>query len=142
MKRMWTMIGICSAALVLLALGILPGTRPSRGSRYSRRVEKDFFSLDMKPLNCTMEEVFSLNRGDAVDVSIVRVSGEMMISIGVKDRKAVYEGRNPELSSFRVTIPEDGDYLLSVSGNQAEGSISFQNRPNRKSIISPRFYML
>ena len=127
MKRKWAIGGLCSAALVLILLiGIVPGIWPSNGSRYSRRVEEDFFSLSMDRLNCTMEEPFSLHRGDTVDVRVVRISGELTISIGEKEREPVYEGRNPELRSFRVTIPEDGDYCLSVSGKQAEGSISFQ----------------
>lgn len=109
-----------------LALGILPRIWPSNDSRYSRKVEEDFFSLGMERLNCTIEEPFSLKEGDSIDVTVVRVSGELSISIGEKDREPIYEGKNPELSSFRVSIPEDGDYLLSVSGKQAEGSISFQ----------------
>ena len=89
-------------------------------------MEEDFFSPDMERLNCTIEEPCSLKEGDSVDVSIVRVSGELTISIGKKGFEPIYEGRNPELSSFRVTISENGDYYLSVSGKQAEGSISFQ----------------
>ena len=127
MNRKWTIVGLCAAALVMFpALGFLPRILPSNGSRYSRKVEEDFFSLDMERLNCTIEEPFSLKEGDSVDVSIVRVSGELTISIGKKGFEPIYEGKNPELSSFRVSIPEDGDYLLSVSGKQAEGRISFQ----------------
>ena len=134
MKRKWTLIGLCSAALLLvLALGILSGIWPSNGSRYSRRVEEDAFSLDMERLNCTIVEPFPLNKGDTIDVSIVRVSGELMISIGEEGTAPIYEGKAQELNYFRVTIPESGDYLLSVSGKQAEGSICFQiNRTEGK----------
>ena len=127
MNRKRTIVGLCAAALVmLLALGFLPRILPSNGSRYSRKVEDDFFSPDMERLNRTIEKPFSLKEGDSVDVGIVRVSGELTISIGKKGFEPIYEGRNPELSSFRVTISEDGDYYLSVSGKHAEGSISFQ----------------
>lgn len=127
MKRKGTIIGICSAALVLfLALGILPRLWLSNDSRYSRKVEEDLFSLGMERLNCTIEEPFSLKEGDSIGVSVVRVSGQLTISIGRQGQEPIYEGKNPELSSFRVSIPEDGDYLLSVSGKQAEGRISFQ----------------
>ena len=127
MNRKWTIVGLCAAALVMFpALGFLPRTLPSNGSRYSRKVEDDFFSPDMERLNRTIEKPFSLKEGDSVDVGIVRVSGELTISIGKKGFEPIYEGRNPELSSFRVTISENGDYYLSVSGKQAEGSISFQ----------------
>ncbi len=105
---------------------ILPKILPSEGSRYSRKVEDDFFSLGMVRLNETMQEPFSLRKGDTVDASVVHISGELFISIGQKKREPIYEGRNPELGSFRVTVPEDGEYLISVSGKQAEGSVSFQ----------------
>ena len=127
MKKKWAIIGICSAALILfLALGILPKISPSSGSRYSRKVEENFFSLEMERLNCTVEEPFSLNKGDVIDVSIAHVSGELALFIGERDREPIYEGNNPKLNYFRVTIPKEGEYLLSVSGKQAKGSISFQ----------------
>ena len=122
-------IWICSAMLVLvflLALMILPKIRPSSESRYSRKVEEDLFSLGMEQLNCTIAESFSLGEGDTIDVSIVHVSGELLLSIGQENREPVYTGRNPELGSFQVTISEGGDYLISVSGKHAEGSVSFQ----------------
>ena len=122
-------IWIRSAVLVLaflLALMILPNIRPSAESKYSRRVEEDLFSLGMEQLNCTIAESFSLGEGDTIDVSIVHISGELLLSIGQENREPVYSGRNPELGSFQVTIPEDGDYLISVSGKHAEGGISFQ----------------
>ena len=99
---------------------------------YNRQVDfrqefiENFFSLDMERLNCTIREPFSLKKGDTIDVNMVQISGELSISIGQENQEPIYEGRNPELSSFRVTIPEDGNYSLSVSGKQAERSISFQ----------------
>ena len=80
----------------------------------------------MEQLNCTIKEPFSLKKGDTIDVNVVQISGELSVSIGKENEKPIYEGRNPELNSFRVTIPEGGDYFLSVSGKQAEGSLSFQ----------------
>ena len=127
MRRKCTIVGICTAALVLfLALGILPGVWSLRGSRYSRRVEEDSFSLGMERLNCTLAEAFPLHQGDAIDVCVVRASGELTISIGERDRAPVYAGRNPEPGAFWVTIPRDGDYVLSVSGKRAEGSVSLR----------------
>ena len=89
-------------------------------------MEENFFSLEMEQLNWTVEEPFFLNKGDVIDVSIAHVSGELALFIGERDREPIYEGNNPKLNYFRVTIPKDGEYLLSVSGKQAKGSISFQ----------------
>ena len=127
MKR--RVIWICLIVLVLavfFVLVILPGFRQSNGSTYDRRVEDNLFSLEMKPLNAMLEETYSLHEGDTIDVSADLISGELSISIGQENREPVYEGKNSELGSFQVTIPEDGDYTISVSGEQAEGSISLQ----------------
>lgn len=125
MKR--RIIGFCAAALALfLALGVLPGLRPSGGSCYSRSVEENLFSLRMARLNCAISEPFSLRAGDAIDVRVDQVCGELALSIGREGREPIYEGRNPELSAFRVTVPDAGEYLLCVSGRRAKGSITFQ----------------
>lgn len=126
MKRNRIIIGLCVTALaVFLTLMVLPGALPSGGSRYSRQVEEDLFSLDTGRLNGTISEPFSLEEGDTIDVRIARISGDFSITIGRENRAPIYEGRNPELGFFRVTVPEDGEYCLSVSGKRAVGSISF-----------------
>ena len=117
---------LCTVLVVLLTAMLLPWLLPTQESRYTRRVEEDFFSLGMEPLNCTIAEPFTLQKGDTIDVNVDRVSGELEITIGQEDRQPIYEGRNPQLGSFRVTVPEDGGYLLSVTGKQAQGNISFQ----------------
>ena len=117
---------LCAILVVLLTAMLLPWLLPTQESRYNRRVEEDFFSLGMEPLNCTIAELFRLHQGDTIDVSVDRASGDLAITIGQEDRQPIYEGRNPQLGSFRVTVPEDGGYLLSVTGKQAQGNISFQ----------------
>lgn len=117
-KPVW----VCFTTLIcLLALLLLP-----RESHCTRRGGDDFFSLEMGPLNSTMAESFSMDQGDAVDARVSLTSGELFISIGQNGQKPIYEGRNPELGSFRVNIPEAGNYLLTISGKRAKGSVSFQ----------------
>ena len=41
----------------------------------------------MKPLNDTLEETYFLHEGDAIDVSVVLVSGELRISIGQENQE-------------------------------------------------------
>ena len=130
MKKKGNPLWILAAVLVVfLTALLLPRLLPSQESRYTRRVEADFFSLGMERLNCTIAEPFSLHKNDTIDVGVVRVSGDLTITIGQENREPIYQGRNPQLGSFRVTVPEDGSYLLSVSGKQTQGSISFQITP-------------
>ncbi|MGN1370513.1 MAG: hypothetical protein ACI4WX_16695 [Aristaeellaceae bacterium] len=127
MKKKRIILGLFAAGLLLLLAGlILPNLWNHDGSTYDRRAEKDFFSLEMKPLNSTLSEPYALHAGDTIQVEIDLRAGELSIFIGQEGKAPVYEGRNPDLTSFRVTIPEDGTYSLSVSGKQAKGSISFR----------------
>lgn len=123
---------LCGVLLILgLALLIPTAIRSSGGSRYSRRVEADFFSLDMERLNCAVSEPFPLHKGDTVEIRVARVSGRISVSVGMENREPVYEGSNPP-DSFRITVPEDGTYFLTVSGKQAEGRVSFRINPGRE----------
>lgn len=84
------------------------------------------FSLGMESTNDTRKETFYLRQGDAIAVSVVYISGELEIAITDSSGNAIYEGNNPELDSFQVNIPKSDEYTISVTGKQAEGSISFQ----------------
>ena len=98
---------------------------------------ENLYSLELELLNDTLAETFPLLEGDAVEVSLTRLSGELTISIGQENREPVYEGRNPPLGSFRVTIPEDGDYIFSVGGKNAAGSVSFQINRSKPDEVTP-----
>ena len=117
---------LCGVLVVLLTAMLLPRLLPSQESRFSRRVEEDFFRVEMKGLNGTLAEAYSLYAGDTIDVQLVHTAGDITVTIGLEGQRAIYEGRNPQVSCFRVNITEDGSYLLSVTGSQARGSVSFQ----------------
>lgn len=120
---------LCSAAAAALFLFVLvwmPRCFPFRKSECTRTVEETGFSLGFSPLNGSQSETFSLMEGDRIEVSLVRMSGRLSVSIGQAEKTPVYQGNDMELSSFQVSIPEDGDYLLTVTGKRAEGSVSFR----------------
>lgn len=126
MKR-WALLGIGVVLLTLVWL-LLPRLRLPDAPGYTCRMEKDVFSLDMTAMNATEQSVFTLQGGDAIEVSVVHRSGELLMAITDSAGNAVYEGRNPELNGFQVNIRESGAYTVSVTGKQAEGSVSFRKR--------------
>ena len=127
MRRKWNIVLICIAAVLLIsALIVLPNAISRDGSVYSRRVEEALFLLEMESLNCTVEETFYLQKGDTIDVSAADISGELSCYIGRENNTSIYEGRSPMPGAFRVTVPEDGDYIISVTGRNAKGNISFR----------------
>lgn len=127
MKRKWQ-LAACAAAVVLVLLGVVAlcgGLGPGRSEVTVKR-EDGLFSLGMTMMNEAQSATFALSAGDAIDVSLVRMGGEVSIRIARDGDAPVYEGRNPELGSFRVSIPSDGDYVITVTGQRAEGSVSFR----------------
>ena len=136
---------IAGGAIALLVLAVLFLPRLFGGSTFSRQAEADFFAIEMKPLSSALEESYRLRRGDAIEVSLARTDGEVSITIGQKGQTPIYEGRNPALDSFLVTVPEDGDYIITVTGKAARGSITFRILRTTESarhptpIISPAF---
>ena len=38
------------------------------------------------------------------------------------NEETVYEGNNPKLGNFQVNIPKNGNYIISVTGKQADGT--------------------
>ena len=74
----------------------------------------------MESMNETRKGIYTLTKGDAIDVSVVFIAGDLDVSIMDSNGTTIYEGHNPELSNFQVNIPESGDYIISVTGKQAE----------------------
>ena len=98
---------LCAVLVVLLTAMLLPWLLPTQESRYTRRVEEDFFSLGMEPLNCTLVEPFTLQKGDTIDVSVDRVSGELEITIG--QEHPLQELRDSAKAEGRTRIYTSGE---------------------------------
>ena len=95
-------------------------------SRCIVKTEDTLFSLGMESMNETKEKTYTLAQGDVIDVSVVYIAGELNISIADQNGNVIYKGHNPEIGSFGVNITENSEYTISVTGKQAEGSISFR----------------
>jgi len=87
--------------------------------------EDDLFSLGMSYMNGEQSADFSLEAGDAIEVTVVHISGDLRMRIACGEN-VVYEGHNPEMGQFRVNILTDGEYTITVSGQRADGSVTFR----------------
>ena len=128
MKRSTRIVVICSEALLLICLLWVVALKlwPDTESRYTVKVEDDLFSIGMGSMNESRSESFRLEKGMSVAVYVVHLDGELDIYITDSSGTVVYEGHNPEIGSFLVNITEDDRYTMTVEGNRAKGSISFQ----------------
>ena len=124
MKTGWRIV-IYTLAAVLAVLGVLvlAGAMGPGESDVTR--EDDLFSLGMSYMSGEQSATFALSEGDAIEVTVVHISGDLRLHIACGE-DVIYEGHNPEMGDFRVNILKDGEYTITVTGRRADGSVSFE----------------
>ena len=124
MKTGWRIVLYALAAvLVVLGVLVLAGAMGPGESDVTR--EEDLFSLGMSYMSGERSASYDLAAGDAIDVTVVHISGDLRLCIAC-GADVIYEGHNPEMGDFRVNILKDGEYTITVTGRRADGSVSFE----------------
>ena len=126
MKKIWR-IALYALAALLVALGVLVLTGaigPGKSDVTVTR-EDELFSLGMSYMSGEQSATFALSEGDAIEVTVVHISGDLRLHIACGE-DVIYEGHNPEMGDFRVNILKDGEYTITVTGRRADGSVSFE----------------
>ena len=124
MKIGWR-IALYALAAVLAVMGVLVLTGVMEPGKTDVTREDDLFSLGMSYMSGEQSATYSLSAGDAIEVTVVHISGDLRMRIACGE-DAIYEGHNPEMGQFRVNILTDGEYTITVSGQRADGSVTFR----------------
>ena len=126
MKRGWRItLYVMAAAFALMGILVLTGVRGPGVADTKVTLEDDLFSLGMSYMSGERSATFALSAGDAIDVTVVHISGDLTLRIACGENE-IYEGRDPEMGRFRVNIPADGEYTITVGGRRADGSVTFR----------------
>ena len=112
-------------AVILLCMLMLVGLGCRNNTMYSRVVSNDRYYLKLFPLNGIMGETYTLQEGDEIHVSIQKQEGKMDISVGIPGETPLYTGNDGDTATFILSVPADGDYVISVIGQQARGELEF-----------------
>ena len=96
----------------------------------SRTGNDSQFLMEYTVLNTTDGQALSLEAGDTLDVAVVSTSGTVSVSIQKDGEPPLYAQENVPTGQFSLEIPEDGAYNITVTGEQARGSVSFVRRDN------------
>lgn len=124
MKIGWR-IALYALAAVLAVMGVLVLTGVMEPGKTDVTREDDLFSLGMSYMSGEQSATYTLAAGDAIEVTVVHISGDLRLRIACGE-DAIYEGHNPEMGQFRVNIRTDGEYTITVSGQRADGSVTFR----------------
>lgn len=126
MKTGWR-IALYALAVVFVVMGVLvlAGVRGPGKTDVTVTREDDMYSLGMSYMSGEQSAAFALSAGDAIEVTVVQISGDLRLRIACGEN-VVYEGHNPEMGQFRVNILTNGEYTITVSGQRADGSVTFR----------------
>lgn len=117
---------LCSLLLVLSLTAC--GTDFS-GSRTGNDNE---FVMDYKVFNKTDSQDLIVEKGDTIHAKIIVEDGSLSYKIQKDDDKPILESDGIFFSKeFDVDIKESGTYKISVTGENAKGSVSFTVVTNR-----------
>lgn len=83
--------------------------------------------MDYKILNKTDSQNLIITKGDTIHTTIIVESGSLSFKIQKDDELVpVYEGKDVSFSNeFDVEIEESGTYIVTVTGENAKGNVSF-----------------
>lgn len=83
------------------------------------------FLLDFDVLNSTQSNHIELQNGDRINTTIAIKKGKVDILVKNQNGTVIYQGNDVESSTFTIEITEPGDYMFSVTGRKAKGSVHF-----------------
>ena len=95
-------------------------------TKYELSEYENGFSIGAEYLNGTVTQQQELHKGDVINGSLVLIEGKLQIDIGCEGEVPVFTKYTENLESFSVEIEKDGNYVITCTGENAEGSFHFE----------------
>lgn len=116
----------------ILCFGLLLTSCREASFDGSRTGNDSQFLMEYSVFNSSDAQELELEKEDVIDVEVVSDAGEVSITIQKEDEEPVYEGHDVPTGAFQVKVKDGGTYTVTVTGEHAEGSVSFvkQNGSN------------
>ena len=118
------------AALLAIFIGLLlcPAcAAPKGGIVILENPQGNACRMDFKDWSAKNKCELTLKRDEVLQVEILCESGAIALMIRGKNGSEPYTGNGLASGMFTVTVPEADDYLISISGDQATGSLAVKN---------------
>lgn len=94
----------------------------------TENLKEDNFQIDYAFFNQQKNGFLTLAKGDVLQVLISHSKGSVDVKVGIKEKDAIYEGKNLTNNNFTLNIREDGIYQIDVIGHKACGSVKFTKK--------------
>lgn len=86
----------------------------------------DSYTADIVHSTGTDTHTMKLHRGDTLTVHHETKSGDMRLTIAAENGAELYTGDGRSVHDFKLTAPSDGDYTVTLSADNATGSVSIK----------------
>lgn len=85
------------------------------------------FIMDFKEWSSKNKCELSLNKGDVLQIEVVREGGKIALMVSGKNGSEPYTGNNLESGVFTVTVSETDKYAIRITGKNATGKVMVKN---------------
>lgn len=85
------------------------------------------FIMDFKEWSSKNKCELSLNKGDVLQIEVVREGGKIALMVSGKNGSEPYTGNNLESGLFTVTVSETDKYAIRITGKNATGKVMVKN---------------
>ena len=85
------------------------------------------FTMDFKKWSSTNKCELSLNKGDVLQIEVVREDGKIALTVSGKNGSEPYTGNNLKTGVFTVTVSEKDRYVIRITGKDATGKVTVKN---------------
>lgn len=85
------------------------------------------FTMDFAEWSSKNKCELSLNKGDVLQIEVVREGGEIAFAISGKNGSEPYTGNDLRSGLFTVTVSETDDYIFRITGKSATGKVTVKN---------------
>lgn len=85
------------------------------------------FTMDFKEWSAKNNCKMYLNKGDVLQVEIVREDGEIALMVSGKNGSEPYAGNNLQSGIFTATVSETDTYDIRITGKKASGKVTIKS---------------
>lgn len=86
----------------------------------------DVYILRFEEMTGSDRHVMSLAANDELAIVFDIVKGRADITIGAEGQESVYTGNDIDSCEFKLVVPDDGDYAVTVKAKHAAGTIDIR----------------
>lgn len=84
-------------------------------------------TMEFKEWSAQNKCELSLGKNDELQIETSCENGEVSLSVKGKNGSRPYTGNNLGSGTFTVTVPQTDEYIITITGKNATGSLTAQN---------------